>query len=579
MLSTRQDLFNWKEAPVSVDCVKPWKPQPLTAEQWPPNYRAVYAWRIRTLQHFKDNPGAIDGAKRYYSTRPGEFIMHWVDTYDPRKTRNKWIPFIFFQKQDELISFFATLRRDSESGLIEKCRDAGATWCACAYSVHSFLFIPSDSIGWGSRKAMLVDELGNPDSIFEKMRLILRRLPACFRPIGWNEKKHAVYMKFINPENGATINGEAGDNIGRGGRKSMYFKDESAHYERPELIEAALGDNTNVQVDISSVNGLGNVFHKRRQAGIDWKPGAIVPPGYVRVFTIDWRDHPEKTEEWYSQRRAKYEREGMLHLFAQEVDRDYSSASSNTIIPKQWLMACVDAHIKLGWAEGVTGSNHIAGLDVADGGVDRNGLVVRSGVICRHAEEWGERDPGVTSRRTAVLLRQFERCSVQYDSIGVGSAVKAEFNRLVEEKLIDPTRHNFVAWNAGGAVVDPFFRVIPDDENSIRNGDFFKNVKAQAWWSVRTRVYKTFKAVTEGAKYSPDDMLSIDSRIPALYQLIEELAQPQKKETSTLQMVVDKQPDGTKSPNLGDAFVMCYFPLPDAQPGALVGRYGVPANG
>ena len=27
--------------------------------------------------------------------------------------------------------------------------------------------------------------------------------------------------------------------IGRGGRKLIYFKDESAHYEHPEMIEAA----------------------------------------------------------------------------------------------------------------------------------------------------------------------------------------------------------------------------------------------------------------------------------------------------------------------------------------------------
>jgi hypothetical protein len=60
----------------------------------------------------------------------------------------------------------------------------------------------------------------------------------------------------------STATGEAGDNIGRGGRTLGYFKDESAHYEHRDLIEAALGDNTNVQIDISSVNGLGNVFHR-----------------------------------------------------------------------------------------------------------------------------------------------------------------------------------------------------------------------------------------------------------------------------------------------------------------------------
>jgi hypothetical protein len=69
---------------------------------------------------------------------------------------------------------------------------------------------------------------------------------------------HKLYVHHTNPAFSA--GGEAGDNIGRGGRTLVYFKDESAHYEHPDLIEAALGDNTNVQIDISSVNGLGNVL-------------------------------------------------------------------------------------------------------------------------------------------------------------------------------------------------------------------------------------------------------------------------------------------------------------------------------
>lgn len=870
----KADLFSWRpandDAPATV---KPWKPVPLSHDQWPPNYRAVYAWRLRTLQQLKSNPGLVQGAKRYYADRPGEFILHWCDTYDPRKTNNKWIPFVFFSKQSEVISFFVDLQNSQESGLIEKCRDAGVTWLACAFSVHAFLFKKHYSIGWGSRKANLVDKLGDPDSIFEKMRLMLRRLPALFRPDGWSESKHAIYMKFVNPENGSTITGEAGDNIGRGGRKSIYFKDEaqplnskvltpfgwreigslavgdlicgpnsdwrqiigindcgehgvyrltysdgttsecsenhlttvqqvwgkrlvktlrtheiaatycytspggqvqyryrlpelkpvqfvpmhelplhpyivgsligdgsiasgcvpearsrartaieaagiagcrahekfvppeykfasvesrlallqglmdtdgsasggqitfhscserladdvrfivqslggiaskvckpdhrgyrdmfvinftlpqdmvpfrlsrkinamksrkhpvqktivnvehvgkqtvrcisvdaddglyitdgcsithnSAHYERPELIEAALGDNTKVQVDISSVNGLGNPFHRRRKAGVEWSQGAIMPPGFTRVLTIDWRDHPEKTQQWYDERKAKYEREGLSHLFAQEVDRDYSAAISNTIIPKAWLTACIDAHLKLDIPATDT---YCAGLDIADGGIDRNALVIRQGVICRHADEWGERDPGVSTRKTVVALRQFPRCRVMYDSIGVGSSVKSEYNRLVEEKLIDPSLYPFVAWNAGGSVIDPKYRVIPDDSESIRNEDMFHNIKAQAWWSVRVRVWKTWRMITEpgAAVYPADELVSLDSRMPLLYQLIDELAQPVKKDNAaSLKMIVDKQPEGTKSPNLGDGFVMSYFPIEDKNI-SLVGSY------
>ena len=66
----------------------------------------------------------------------------------------------------------------------------------------------------------------------------------------------------------------------------------SAHYEHPELIEAALSENTEVQVDISSVNGSGNVFYRRRMAGEIWTPGKKIESGVTRVFIFDWRDLP-----------------------------------------------------------------------------------------------------------------------------------------------------------------------------------------------------------------------------------------------------------------------------------------------
>lgn len=94
----------------------------------------------------------------------------------------------------------------------------------------------------------------------------------------------------------------------------VYFKDESAHYERAERIEAALGDNTDVQIDISSVRGSASVFYRRRMAGEVWQPDKIMPKGKTRVFVFDWRDHPGKPQAWYDLRRTRAETEGLLHI-------------------------------------------------------------------------------------------------------------------------------------------------------------------------------------------------------------------------------------------------------------------------
>jgi hypothetical protein len=556
------------------DPIKPVRPRALKREEWPPDYSGVLVWRIRQLEKMRSDPSLVVGAKAYYSTHPSDFIMHWMDTFDPRRVDTKWIPFIFFERQLDLVDFLHECFTDGQSGLIEKCRDAGATWVSCAYSVWRWLFVENDALGWGSRKESLVDKLGDADSIFEKMRLLINRLPAVFRPAGFNPRNHTTYMKLINPENGAIIAGEAGDNIGRGGRKSGYFKDESAWYERPEKIEAALGDNTNVQIDISSVNGLGNVFHRRREQGVDWFRGADLPRGETRVFVIDWSDHPAKTQEWYDERREKFEREAMLHIFAQEVERNYSASVSNTIILKDWILASVDAHLKIPCLieQGII-DRWGAGFDVADEGIDRNAFALRQGNIIRHVEEWGERDAGVSTRRAVAACRGRTPLKVQYDSVGLGSAVKAEYNRLVEDGLVNPSEIKFVPWNAGAKVMWPFERVIEDDDQSPTNKAMFFNLKAQAWWSLRSRFYKTYRAVKDGIVYRPDELISIDSRMELLHQLTKELSQATKGDSSTLQMLVNKKPNGTKSPNLADAIVQCMFPVDDSAGQMVVGRY------
>lgn len=580
------DLFEWLERPYEPGEAQPWKPETLTVEQWPPDYKGVFAWRIKQLNRMRSDPNFAFGAKEYYRTHRKEFALHWLDTYDPR-TRGamKWKPFIFFQRQSEAWDFFDELQRDQEGGLVEKCRDMGLTWLAVSYSITEWLFENDSAIGWGSRKEILVDKLGDPDSIFEKMRLQLRRMPKEFLPVGFSWKDHATFMKLINPENGSIVAGEAGDNIGRGGRKKIYCLDESAHYERPELVAAAIGDNTNVPIDISSVNGLGNVFHRKREAGIEWEPGKIIAPGKTRVLIVDWRDHPEKTQEWYDLRRAKWEAEGMLHIFKQEVDRDYSGAVQNTIIPLEWIQAAIDADKKIRWLdkdgtprlgldETQLGGMWGAAMDVADGGIDRNALAKRQGIVLRFADDWGDRDPGVAARKVIADCRQHRGIHVMYDSVGVGSTVKSEFNRLMESGDLDPSLFEFVSWSAGAKVQNPFGRVIENDDDSPFNKDFFANLKAQGWWSLRQRFWRTYQNIKNGVIYDIDSLIVLDGSMPKIRQIEKELAQPTIGPNNALKQMVDKAPDGTRSPNLGDAIMMAFYPIDSGITYAVSGNYG-----
>ncbi len=540
-------------------------PSTATKDSWPPDYVAAFAWRQQQLLRLRKDPQVVAGALEFYRTRPVDFINHWLFTYDPRNaagdTPSK-LPFILFQRQAEFVEFLQALLQAQESGLVEKARDIGATWLCCAVSVWLWLFWPGAAIGWGSRKEQLVDRIGDADSIFEKMRIIVRNLPPEFWPAGFSLDDHMTYMRFVNPANGASITGEAGDNIGRGGRKLIYFKDESSHYERPEKIEAALADNTRVQVDISSVNGLGNVFHRRRESGVEWVGGAVTK-GRTNIFVMDWRDHPAKTQAWYDERRRKAQDDGLLHVFAQEVDRNYAASVEGIIIPADWVRAAIDAHVHLKFDDS---GLWVAALDVADDGGDTNALAKRKGVVLKSVEEWGERDTGRTARRAVAACDGLGPLDLQYDSIGVGAGIKAETNRLIDEEVM-PRSLRLVPWNAGAEVLNPDGHVVRGDKNSPTNKDFYANLKAQAWWELRRRFERTWRAVNEpGFTWDAGDLISLPSDLPLLRKLEKELSQPTARPGSRMKMVIDKQPQGSRSPNLADAVVMAFWPVSAGRP-------------
>ena len=539
--------------------------------QWPPDYGKVLRRRQLTLRQMRASPKVLWGAKLVYASDPALFIQHWCVTVDPRiagdATKTAKMPFVLFKRQVEFIEFLHALVESGDSGLVEKSRDVGATWLAGAFSVWMWLFKPGSSVGWGSRKADLVDRIGDMDSIFEKIRTIITNLPQDFWPENFDPLRHMSYMRIVNPETAASITGESGDDIGRGGRKLIYFKDESAHYEHPEAIEAALTDNTRIQVDISSVCGFGTVFERKRVAGVDWAPGAQIAKGKTNVFVFDWRDHPEKDQAWYDQRRKKHEEEGLLHIFAQEVDRDYAAALEGVAIPAPWVRSAIDADKKLGLEDD---GGWCGGLDVADEGGDTNALALRRGVTLKSLTEWGGYDTGRTTRRAVDECSKLgARVDLQYDCVGVGAGVKAESNRLVSEDVMSKMI-GFVPWNGGAEVLKKEERFIRNDKHSPTNGDLFANMKAQAWWAARRRFELTHRAVRSRAEdatpeersftWRPEDLIILPSSLPLLFRLAKELSQVTVTMNSKMRIVIDKKPDGAKSPNLADAAVMCYFP-------------------
>lgn len=557
-------------------------PRILKREEWPPDYGSVYLWREKQLAAFENDPTLLRDAKAYYKHHSKEFICHWMDVYEPRNAgtdKPVWLPFILFEKQAEFIDFIDSLIAEQQPGLVEKSRTMGATWCAVGWSVWRWLFWSGSAIGWGSQDANTVDRIGDPKSIFEKLRLTIRRLPPVFQPSRLSHEDLKQYV-CTNVDNGSSIVGEVGENIGRGGRSLVYFKDEAAHYKRPEKIEASLSENTNVPIDISSVNGVGNLFHRTREAGVEWSPEAKdLERGYTRVFIMDWSDHPEYDETWYRTKKDAARRKGTPHIFAQEIERNYAASREGVIIHPDWVRAAVDADKVLGLKDdGLWG----AALDVADDGEDSNAVALRKGIFIKDLDEWDERDQGRTARRALKMIRPYAPINLQYDCIGVGVGVKTEWNRLTDEKLV-PKGINLVAWNAGETCLDPNKPSDPTDKNSPPNRNLYENIKAQGWWMLSQRFYLTYRAVMytlgtpvegdEELTWDESDLIVIPKSLRLFEKLVKELSQPVMTESGRLRMMVDKKPSGTPSPNVADSVMMAFWPIPikRTRMGAFVG--------
>ncbi len=879
---------------------------PRVSYFWPPDHKSEVERRLRLLQKLRADPNLARAAHIHYKHNPVDWCLDWATTYDPRNaTRGlpTLMPFSMFERQTDLINFLHSCVMDEENGLIEKARDMGASVAASAFSVWLWLYWPGAAIGFGSRKEELVDRLGDPKTLFDKIRSCIKNLPAdLFWPKGFNPVQHMTYMKVINPANGATIAGEAGDNIGRGGRTLIYFKDEaqpltsrvmtprgyrlmgeilpgdevigsdgrttvvshinpcgehktyrvsfsdgsftdcsenhlwllnkswgkreqvtlrlsdfkndfvysspggqrqykyripvcqpvrfnsdtvlplhpyvvgvllgdgsiknipkyrpkftsvdqeivdnvssrlpencvlghsegtieyrindiagargkgkisrashavmsagiaghgaetkfipdiykmssvqnriellqglmdtdgsasggvasfhtcserlandvlflveslggtatmnvkpdrrgfrdmfvlhmcipgvtpfkltrkikalrprkhpvmrtiinveyiglqqvkcitvanadglyltdrfivthnSAHYERPEMIEAALGDNTNVQIDISSVNGMGNVFHRRRMSGFEWNPGCTPPKGKTRIFIMDWSDHPAKSQEWYDARRQRAEDEGLMHVFAQEVDRDYSAAVENILIPAAWVQAARGAHLKLGLSPS---GKRTAGMDVADGGSDVNALCFMRGILVEHMETLaGDGDDAYYDFHTKAAQRGAHE--FWYDVTGIGRAAK------VAAKNTENAMPVF-AWVPSGGVVNPAQSIMGETEDDVTrtNRDHYATLKAQAWFYLRRRFKKTYDWVKNNIPCDPDDIISLPEKAPWVDKLVTELGQVTYGYQNGGKVIVNKAPAGTKSPNMADALVIAAMqPKPNAK--------------
>lgn len=522
-----------------------------------PDYLPIWKARAERLARLRDDPELLLKVRVYYKTHPADFINDWGVTVDTRVTakgRQAIMPLCLWPKQRAWIDWLYARWIGVEDGVTVKSRDVGISWLAMGFSATMCIFYDDLSIGFGSEKEDKVDRSGDPDCLFYKGRLFIQYLPNIFRA-GFDVKKHSAHMRLTFPDTGASITGEAGDNIGRGGRKGVYFVDESAHIPNPKALDASLSANTDCRQDMSSVWGTANSFYERAHNNA------------IPRFDFHFKDDPRKNDAWEKKKRDTLD----PIIFAQEYDCNFTASVEGVVIPSLWVTAAIDAHVKLGLvAQGV---KH-ATLDVADSGGDANAFTVGQSFLVAHSESWkGSLDLDIyhSVERSFTLCDMYGLDGFDYDADGLGASVRGDARKINEARTAHGGKFlQVMPFRGSGDVFGPE-EIVPGTERTAL--DFFENAKAQAWWMLRARfqyTHRVMEAFKNGDTWEVDrsKFISIASGFAERARLCIELSQPVWGLSKRGKVMVDKCPVGTKtevrkaikSPNLADGVMMLFAP-------------------
>jgi len=298
------------------------------------------------------------------------------------------------------------------------------------------------------------------------------------------------------------------------------------------------------------------IFNPQLSTDFVWRRFVINPPPDTIVRHINYTENPflSSTMLRIIEAAKAESEEDYNHIYLGHPRDD----DDESVIKRSHVMAAIDAHLKLGIE--IRGSKRL-GFDIADSGEDACATVEAHGSLMCGADLWKAKEDELLKSCTRVWTEASEKgLSIVYDAIGVGASAGAKFNELNESSGRKVHHEKFFA---GGSPLKPDLNY---EQTGIKNKDFFCNIKAQAWWITADRLRNTYNAVKNGQVFDDSEMIFIDSSLPNINQLIDELCTPKRDFDLAGRVKVESKKDLAKrdipSPNLADAFIMAALSLP-----------------
>jgi len=271
------------------------------------------------------------------------------------------------------------------------------------------------------------------------------------------------------------------------------------------------------------------------------------------IVKINYHDNP-----WFP---ATLEQERLFdkeHLSSALYEHIWEGALNDSvddnIIITDWFDAAIDAHEKLGIKpSGACVVSH----DPSDLGTNDKGLIIRHGILVKEAisRAIGDVNEGMDWALDAAIDARADL--FVWDCDGIGAGLKRQVNEALTGKKIDyHIFHGGLTPDEPDAIYEP----VDPEKKQRSNRDMFRNTRAQYYWALRDRFFKTWLAVEKDKYINPDELISICSKVRDLRLLRSEVCRIPRKYSSLgkIQILDKDQMRKLKiqSPNLADSLMM-----------------------
>ena len=282
------------------------------------------------------------------------------------------------------------------------------------------------------------------------------------------------------------------------------------------------------------------------------------------IIVMNWRDNPwwntememERKRDFETRPRAEYD-----HIW----EGAFNDSVENSIIKTEWFDAAIDSHIKIGFKP--TGFK-VVSHDPSDLGGDSKGLVLRHGSVILDVQEKSDGDVNEGCDWATGFAIEKNADLFVWDGDGLGVSLRREVANALDGKKIEAKmfKGSESPWKPD-SIYEPI-EMLDIQGQRRTNKDTFLNKRAQYYWWLRERFFKTYLAVEKKQYINPDELISISSGIECLSQFRSEVCRIPRKSNGNGKiqiMAKDEMKNKLKilSPNLADSVMMAMeIPVP-----------------